>query len=410
MSEKRRVVVTGIGVLSPVGNSMEALSAALKKNQSGIRKMPEWDGIENLRSKVAGVCEDIDEKIIPRKFRRTMGRVAILSSIAAIDAVRDSGLDDADISSEGCGVSFGSTEGSTTSMEKFFNQASTKHSLKGLQSSAYLQFMSHTCAANLAILFQAKGPLIASCTACVAGSQGIGFGYEAIKQGRASVMITGGAEEMHFMNAGVFDIMRATSTEYNEKPDLTPRPFDKARDGLVVGEGGACLVLEEYEHAKKRDARIYAEIKGFGNNCDGSHLTSPGVEGLVNAINLSLKYSGLSSDDIGHVNAHATGTEAGDIAESNAIFSVFGKKTPVSGFKGYMGHTLGACGGIESIITILMMREGFMAPTKNLETPDPLCSPINHVIGDVRDTKFNIGMNNNFAFGGINTSLIFSRV
>jgi 3-oxoacyl-[acyl-carrier-protein] synthase II len=204
--------------------------------------------------------------------------------------------------------------------------------------------------------------------------------------------------------------MRATSTEYNEKPDLTPRPFDKARDGLVVGEGGACLVLEEYEHAKKRDARIYAEIKGFGNNCDGSHLTSPGVEGLVNAINLSLKYSGLSSDDIGHVNAHATGTEAGDIAESNAIFSVFGKKTPVSGFKGYMGHTLGACGGIESIITILMMREGFMAPTKNLETPDPLCSPINHVIGDVRDTKFNIGMNNNFAFGGINTSLIFSRV
>jgi 3-oxoacyl-[acyl-carrier-protein] synthase II len=339
-----------------------------------------------------------------------MGRVAILSSIAAIDAVRDSGLEDADISSEDCGVSFGSTEGSTTSMEKFFNQASTKRSLKGLQSSAYLQFMSHTCAANLAIMFQAKGPLIASCTACVAGSQGIGFGYEAIKQGRASVMITGGAEEMHFMNAGVFDIMRATSTEYNDKPDLTPRPFDRARDGLVVSEGGACLVLEDYGHAKKRDARIYAEIKGFGNNCDGSHLTSPGVKGLISAINLSLKHSGLSPDDIGHVNAHATGTEAGDIAESNAIFSVFGKKTPVSGFKGYMGHTLGACGGIESIITILMMQEGFMAPTKNLENPDPLCSPITHVTGGVRDARFSIGMNNNFAFGGINTSLIFSLV
>ncbi len=410
MSEKRRVVVTGIGVLSPVGNSMDAISAALKTSQSGIIKMPEWDAIENLRSKVAGVCKDIDEKTVPRKYRRTMGRVAILSAIAAIDAVRDSGLDDEDIASESCGVSFGSTEGSTTSMEKFFNQASTKHSLKGLQSSAYLQFMSHTCAANLAILFQAKGPLIASCTACVAGSQGIGFGYEAIKQGRASVMITGGAEEMHFMNAGVFDIMRATSTEYNDRPDLTPRPFDRERDGLVVSEGGACLILEEYEHARKRDARIYAEIRGFGNNCDGSHLTSPGVEGLINAINLSLKYSGLSPDDIGHVNAHATGTEAGDIAEAAAIFSVFGKKTPVSGFKGYMGHTLGACGGIESIITILMMREGFMAPTKNLETPDPRCLPINHVTGDVRDAGFRIGMNNNFAFGGINTSLIFSLV
>jgi len=294
MREKRRVVVTGIGVLSPIGNSMEAISAALKKNQSGIRKMPEWDGIENLRSKVAGVCEDVDEKTVPRKYRRTMGRVAILSAIAAIEAVRDSGLDEEDIASEDCGVSFGSTEGSTTSMEKFFHQASTKQSLKGLQSSSYLQFMSHTCAANLAVMFQAKGPLIASCTACTAGSQGIGFGYEAIKQGRASVMITGGAEEMHFMNAGVFDIMRATSTAYNEKPDLTPRPFDRERDGLVVGEGAACLVLEDYGHAKKRDARMYAEIRGFGNNCDGSHLTSPGVEGLIGVMNLSLKESGLT--------------------------------------------------------------------------------------------------------------------
>jgi len=295
-------------------------------------------------------------------------------------------------------------------MESFFKQASTNRSLKGLQSSSYLQFMSHTCAANIAIMFQARGPLIASCTACVSGSQGIGFGYEAIKQGRASIMLTGGAEEMHFMNAGVFDIMRTTSTGYNQEPELTPRPFDHNRDGLVVSEGGACLVLEEYEHAKKRNARIYAEILGFGNNCDGSHLTSPGVEGLISSFKLALKQSGLAIEDIGHINAHATATEAGDIAESKAIFSLFGDTVPVSGFKGYMGHTLGACGGIESIITILMMREGFMAPTKNLETPDPLCAPINHIMGDVRDEKFTVGMNNNFAFGGINTSLIFSTI
>jgi len=204
--------------------------------------------------------------------------------------------------------------------------------------------------------------------------------------------------------------MRTTSTNYNDTPELTPRPFDKDRDGLVVSEGGACLILEEYEHARKRSARIYAEILGFGNNCDGSHLTSPGVEGLIGASILALQEAGLSPDRIGHINAHATATEAGDIAESKAIFSVFGDRIPVSGFKGYMGHTLGACGGIESIITMIMMREKFIAPTRNLVIPDPLCAPINHVMGHVRDESFEIGMNNNFAFGGINTSLIFSKV
>lgn len=410
MAGGRRVVVTGMGVLSPLGNSTDELASALTSNRSGIRAMPEWDAIENLRSKVAGICDGVDDKTIPRKYRRTMGRVALLSSIAALDAVRDSGLTKSEVSSTDCGVSFGSTEGSTAAIERFMNQASVKSSLKGLQSSNYLQIMSHTCAANLAIMFQTKGPLLASCTACVSGSQGIGFGYEAIKQGQASIMITGGAEEMHFMNAGVFDIMRATSSGYNDRPAMTPRPFDRDRDGLVVSEGAACLILEEYEHARKRSAPVYAEIKGFGNNCDGSHLTSPGVDGLVRVIDLALRDAGLSPDDIGHINAHATATEAGDVAESKALFETFQNQVPVSAYKGYVGHTLGACGGIESIMTILMMNQGFMAPTKNLAEPDPLCAPIQHVMGDVRDQAFAVGMNNNFAFGGINTSLIFASV
>jgi 3-oxoacyl-[acyl-carrier-protein] synthase II len=409
MNDRPRVVVTGIGVLSPLGNSMDALSAAIRAQKSGIRQMPEWDGIENLRCKVAGICKDFHEKQIPRQYRRTMGRVGILASIAALQAVADSGLSETETASTQCGISFGSTEGSTTSMEIFFQQASTNRSLKGMQSSSYLQFMSHTCAANLAILFQAKGPLIASCTACVSGSQGIGFGYEAIKQGKAAMMITGGAEEMHFMNAGVFDIMRTTSTGFNDSPEKTPRPFDRDRDGLVVSEGGACLVLEELNHARKRNARIYAEVLGFGNNCDGSHLTSPGVDGLVGASQIALKEAGLGPEQIGHINAHATATEAGDIAESQAIYRVFGDRVPVTGFKGYLGHTLGACGAIESIITIAMMRENYMAPTRNLVMPDPACAPIQYIQGDVREASFSIGMNNNFAFGGINTSLIFSK-
>jgi 3-oxoacyl-[acyl-carrier-protein] synthase II len=410
MMNQRKVVVTGIGFCSPVGNTLKELKESLLTGRSGIQKMPEWEKIGNLHTKVAGVCHNVDEKSIPRNYRRSMGRVSILAAIAAKEALEDSGISSDVVASPLCGVSFGSTAGSSHALEIFLREMFGNQSLKGLQPSLYLQFMSHTCAANLAIMFQIKGPTIASCTACVAGSQGIGFGYEAIKHGRATIMLSGGAEEMHFMDAGVFDIMRATSTRYNDRPEYTPRPFDIDRDGLVVGEGSGCLVLEEYEHAKVRDAKIYAEIVGFGTNCDGNHLTNPSAEGMAGAILRALEDAGLSKDKIAYVNAHATGTVAGDVAESKATYQVLGADVPVSGIKGYMGHTLGACGAIESIATILMLKERFLAPTKNLETPDPEMAPINHIIGNPRDFNFSIGMTNNFAFGGINTSLIFAKV
>jgi 3-oxoacyl-[acyl-carrier-protein] synthase II len=270
--------------------------------------------------------------------------------------------------------------------------------------------MSHTCAANISMMFHTKGPLVASCTACVSGSQGIGFGYEAIKNGKATVMLSGGAEEMHFYNAAIFELLRATSVKYNDTPDKTPRPFDAERDGLVVGEGAGCLVLEEYAHAKERGAKIYAEIIGYATNCDGAHLTNPSAEGMAGVMLLALKDAGMDSDKIGHVNAHATATDVGDTAEAEAISMVFGDKVPVSAFKGYMGHTLGACGALESIITICMMNEGFMAHTKNLETPDPGFPKLNHIMKEAVEKPFTIGMNNNFAFGGINTSLIFKKI
>ncbi|MCP4131316.1 MAG: beta-ketoacyl-ACP synthase [bacterium] len=406
----RRVVVTGIGLYSPLGNSVPELSENLRSGKSGIVQMPEWDKVDKLRTKIGGICGNFDEKEIPRNFRRTMGRVAILGALAARDAVKDSGLGENLVASPRCGVSFGSTEGSTGTQEKFMDQIFSSHSIKGVPSSLYLQIMSHTCAANIAMMFGTKGPVIASCTACVSGSQGIGYGYEAIQGNKADIMVTGGAEESHFMNAVVFDLLRATSAKFNDAPHLTPKPFDVDRDGLVVSEGGGCLILEEYEHAKKRGAHIYAEILGFGSNCDGEHLTNPSETGMAGAMRLSLEDANLSPDKIGHVNAHATATEAGDIAESKATFSIFKDEVPVTGFKGYMGHSLGACGAIESIISILMMRDGFIAPTKNLENPDPVCAPIKHVIGECRDYSFDVGMNNNFAFGGINTSLIFGLV
>jgi 3-oxoacyl-[acyl-carrier-protein] synthase II len=256
-------------------------------------------------------------------------------------------------------------------------------------------------------MFGIKGPIMASCTACVAGSQGIGFAYQAIKYGQADVMLGGGAEEMHYMDAGIFDIMRATSTRYNDRPDLTPRPFDAERDGLVVGEGAGCLVLEEYERARQRGARIWAEVVGFGNNSDGSHLTRPSSTGMAGAMRIALDDAGLSPSQIQHINAHATATDAGDVAEAEATHSIFGDSVPVSALKGFMGHTLGAAGAIESIASITMLQQGYIPPTRNLTTPDPRIAPVQHVIGDAREARLSFVMNNNFAFGGINNSLIY---
>ena len=408
MTSERRIVVTGIGLLSPVGNSMAELTAALQSSRSGVVRQEQWEDIGNLRTRVAGVCTGVDEKQIPRQARRSMGRVSILATLATMNAVTESGLSSDFIASPACGISYGSTAGSSHALEGFLSRILTNRSLKGMQGSTYLQFMSHTCAANLAMFFQVKGPVVASCTACVSGSQGIGFGYQQIKSGAATAMLCGGAEEMHFMDAGIFDILRATSTEFNERPELTPRPFDAGRDGLVVGEGAGCLVLEELDHARKRGAHIWAEVLGYGTNCDGSHLTNPSADGMAGAMRVALADARLPVDAIEHINAHATATMAGDIAESKGTFKVFGTDVPVSALKGYMGHTLGACGAIESAATIAMMREGFMAPTRNLSVPDPDCAPLQHVMGEPRSVRFSTAMNNNFAFGGINTSLIFS--
>ena len=409
MSSDRRVVVTGIGIRTPIGHSMDVLGANLQSGASGIVRVDEWDEIANLRTRVAGVCGDIDERVIPRQIRRSMGRVSILAALAATDAVAESGLTEDFIGSPACGVSFGSTAGSSQALEEFVGRILESRSLKGMQSSTYLRFMSHTCAANLAMMFRVKGPVIASCTACVSGSQGIGFGTQEIRAGRADVMLTGGAEEMHFMDAAIFDIMRATSTRHNDQPELTPRPFDADRDGLVVGEGAGCLVLEELEHAQARGATIWAEVLGFGTNCDGAHLTNPSAEGMAGAMRLAMADAKLGADAIEHINAHATATEAGDIAESKATWSIFEDRVPVSALKGYMGHTLGGCGAIESAATIAMMHQGFMAATRNLERPDPATAPLQHIMGEPRAQRFQIGMNNNFAFGGINTSLIFRK-
>jgi 3-oxoacyl-[acyl-carrier-protein] synthase II len=273
----------------------------------------------------------------------------------------------------------------------------------------YLRFMSHTCAANVAQVFGITGRVLPICSACTSASQSIGEGYVAIATGREDVAICGGAEELHVTVAGVFDLMLATSLKYNDRPELTPRPFDAARDGMVVGEGAGTLVLERYEHARRRGARIWAEVVGYGNTCDGMHLTSPSVGGMARAMKAALQDAGLSPDDIDYVNAHATGTEIGDVAESQATMEALGRDVPISSTKGYTGHTLGGCGAIESIFGIAMLRDGFLPPTRNLDEVDPRCAPLSYLRDEVRRARPRRIMNNNFAFGGINTSLVYAR-
>jgi 3-oxoacyl-[acyl-carrier-protein] synthase II len=330
-----------------------------------------------------------------------------------MDAIADAGLPESAVGSPRCGVSFGSSAGSAQTQEEFFRRTLLPDgglTLKGVPSSVYLHFMSHTCAANLAIVLHAQGPVVASSTACVSGSQGVGFGYEQIRLGRAEIMLSGGAEEMHHMDAAIFDIMLATSTHYNDRPEASPRPFDADRDGLVVGEGAGCLVLEEYEYARRRGAPIYAEVLGYGTNADGYNMTNANPDGITGAIVAALADAELAPHRIDYINAHATATKIGDLTEAVATRRILGEKTPISCLKGYMGHTLGAAGAIEAIATVLMMRDNFAAPTLKCDNPDPKCGPLNHILREPRDLRIDIAMSNNFAFGGLNTSLIFGKV
>jgi 3-oxoacyl-[acyl-carrier-protein] synthase II len=406
---KRRVAVTGIGMVSPLGDDFATSLAGLCAGRHGIRVMPEWARVPHLQTRLGAPAHAAATSTLSRKATRTMGRVSLLATIATREAIACAGLEDAEIRSGTVGLAYGSTHGSSSANEDWVRKLLSGAGLLGLASTTYIKFMSHTAAANLALYFGLRGRVVATCSACVSASQAIGYAYEMIRAGAADVMIAGGAEELHFSHAGVFDVMYATSRGYNDRPEASPRPFDGMRDGLVVGEGAGTLVLEEWERARTRGRTILAEIVGFGTNCDGTHVTSPSSDGMRAAMELALRDAAISPGEIDYVNAHATGTLVGDLAESQATASVFGDRVPVSSLKGHLGHTLGACGAIEAGLGIGMMRDGFIAPTRNLDEVGRDCAPLDYVRGAPRAADLRLFMSNKFAFGGINTSLVFHR-
>jgi 3-oxoacyl-[acyl-carrier-protein] synthase II len=269
--------------------------------------------------------------------------------------------------------------------------------------------MVHTTAVNITKMFGITGRVISSCTACTTSSQSIGYGYEAIKYGMQDAMLCGGADEYDTTTVAVFDNLLACSTAFNDSPHLTPRPFDTKRDGLVVGEGAGAVMLEEYGYARKRGAPILAEVIGFACNNNGGDLILPNLNGIRDTIRIGLKDAKINADEMDFISAHATGTKMGDVIEAQAIYDVYGNLPGVVGLKSYMGHTMGSCGAIETIIAVYLMEEGFIAPTLNLDEVDERCAMINHV-AKLREHPIRVATIQNFAFGGVNTSLIIKKM
>ncbi len=405
----QRVVVTGVGAFSPVGNDWPEIESNLRSLKNGVRYIEDWDVYDGLNTRLGAPVPNFELPVsFTRKRIRSMGRVSLLATVASEKALYDAGLlGDTVLESGRTGVSYGSSTGSTDAILDFANLVMNKK-INGITATTYIRMMSHTAPVNIGVFFGLKGRVIPTSCACTSGSQGIGYAFEAIRHGAQDIMIAGGAEEFCATEAAVFDTLYATSTQ-NDSPELNPRPFDRDRDGLVIGEGACSLILERRDHALDRGARIYAEIIGFGTNSDGAHVTQPSPATMKRAIELSLEDAELEPEDIGFISAHGTATDRGDIAESRATHEIFGNKVPISSLKSYMGHTLGACGALESWLAIEMMNQGWFAPTINLDNIDPQCAPLDYIQGTGRELDVEYVMNNNFAFGGINTSLIFSR-
>jgi 3-oxoacyl-[acyl-carrier-protein] synthase II len=404
-----RVAITGMAGLTSLGNEWDTVAAAMTAGRSGIRRMEEWRSYAGLNTQLGGPITDYSIPVhYPRKKIRAMGRVACFAVTTTERALEQAGLlNSAVVSSGECGIAYGSSSGSLDAIAEF-GSVLTERNTRTINSTSYIRMMSHTAAVNTALFFNIRGRLIATSTACTSGSQAIGYAYEAIKHGAQQVMVAGGSEEISPVQAAVFDTLFATSVR-NDAPSTTPRPFDRDRDGLVIGEGAATLILENLEAAEARGAKVYAEVVGFGTNCDAAHVTQPTAETMEMAMRHALRDAGLDAAAIGYVSAHGTATELGDIAESRATHAVFGARMPISCMKSYFGHTLGACGAQEAWLAIEMMNRDEFAPTLNLVAPDERCADLDYIMGGPRAIQTEYVMSNNFAFGGINTSLVLRR-
>jgi 3-oxoacyl-[acyl-carrier-protein] synthase II len=401
----RRIVITGTGLRTALGNTPDELFDALLEGRSAVQTFEEWRAIRDLKCLVGAPAPQFDPRGIPRKHRRSMGKVAMMAVTAAADAVKQAGLDEATLTGGRTGAAIGSTMGSNKAEEEFWRHHIETGSAYGLKSTHFLKVMSHTCATNVAMFLGLTGEAIATNAACASSNQALGASLDRIRSGRADLMLAGGSDELHVAAAITFDVMGGGSTAFTDQPHRTPRPFDDQRDGIVVGEGAGILVLEEREHAIARGATILGEVLGYGGASDAVNMAHPAPDGMETAIRLALADAGIDASAIDYISAHATGTPVGDAAEAEALHRVFGAEVPVSSIKGHLGHTMGACGALEAITCLQAMRRGVVPPTLNLERSDvaPILLPTRPLERIVRHA-----LSTNFAFGGVNTALILA--
>ncbi|HAR80425.1 MAG TPA: beta-ketoacyl-ACP synthase [Succinivibrionaceae bacterium] len=404
-----RVAIVGMSGITAFGDSWEKVSAGLKSCTNAVEYMEDWNEYSGLLTKLAAPVKDFSlPNYYTRKKIRSMSRLSLFSTRATEQALTEAGLIDDEILHNGqTGVAFGSSAGGVDAIASF-GSLLVRKTTEDITSTTYVKMMPHTTAVNVGLFFGIRGRVIPTSSACTSGSQAIGYAYESIRDGYQTVMVAGGAEELTAADAAVFDTLFATSQK-NATPKLTPSPFDKKRDGLVIGEGSGAVILEEYEHAKARGANILGEIVGFSTNCDATHITQPNRETIEICIRNSLSQAHIPPSEVGYICAHGTATTRGDIAEGQATYAVFGNKTPISSLKSYFGHTLGACGATEAWMSLMMMREGWFAPTINLNEPDPECGELDFIMHEPRKVDTQYIQTNNFAFGGVNTSLVIKR-
>lgn len=404
----RRVVITGLGVISPLGNDVGSLISGIESGKSAVVYVPEWEEYIGMRCLVGAPARMENEKLIPRQNRRSMGRLSIFAVQATEQAIKDAEINTEQLTNGRLGCVIGSTMGSAESIAEAFEIMGTEKNLNKLSSTKFFQCVSHTAAMNVSQYLGITGYVLATSAACASSLQAIGAGFDLIRLGKQDIMLCGGAEGLHPTVVGSFDVLYATSSNYNKEPKKTPRPFDSKRDGLVCGEGSGILVLEDYECAQKRGAKIYAEIIGYNSCGNGSHVSESNHEAIIFCIQEALKSAGVVPGDIDYINAHATATIQGDKEEAVALAKIFGDSVPVSSLKGYIGHTLGASGAIELIVSLIMMQKSRIYPTLNLDDPDKECSGIKHVMKPL-DKEINILLKNCFAFGGINAALVCKK-
>ena len=401
----KRVVVTGMGIVSCLGNDKDTVLDALKEGRSGIKFQEEYKEM-GFRSHIAGSI-DIDLKeLIDRKTLRFMGEAAAYAYVSMDQAIKDSGLTEEQVSSERAGIIMGSGGASSKNLVEAADILREK-GMKRVGPYRVTQTMSSTTSACLATPFKIKGVNYTISSACATSAHCVGNAMELIQLGKQDVVFAGGGEEEHWTLTALFDAMGALSTKYNDSPDKASRAYDADRDGFVIAGGGGCLVLEELEHAKARGAKIYAEVVGYGATSDGYDMVAPSGEGAARCMRQALQ---TVEGDLDYINAHGTSTPVGDVAELKAISEVFGDKTPaISSTKSLTGHSLGATGVQEAIYSLLMMENNFISASANVETLDEKAEGMNIVTERRDDVTLNRMMSNSFGFGGTNASLVFER-